>query len=79
MRLGSEELCAQIMVAVNAAMDDLRAQTSEAAPAAMDPAALAGMLEDLQAESVRQMGRFTQGIAETVAKISSAAGGAGRV
>ena len=65
--------------AVNAAMDDLRSQTAQAAPAAMDPTALAGMLENLQAESVRQMSRFSDGIAETVAKINSAAsGGAGR-
>lgn len=75
LRSGSEELCEQIMVAVNAAMDDLRAQTAQASPAVMDPAALAGMLEELQTESVQQMSRFTQGVAETVAKISSAAGG----
>jgi DNA-binding protein YbaB len=78
MRSGSEELCAQIVVAVNAAMDDLRARTSEEDPAAMDPAALAGLLENLQAESARQMSRFTQGVAETVAKISAAAEGARR-
>jgi DNA-binding protein YbaB len=78
LRSGSEELCAQIVVAVNAAMDELRANTAEASPATMDPAALAGMLEELQTESVRQMSRFTQGVAETVAKISAAAGGDGR-
>ncbi len=78
MRSGSEELCAQIVLAVNAAMDDLRAHTAQASPAAMDPAALAGMLENLQTESVRQMSQFTQGVAETVAKISAAAGGEGR-
>ncbi len=81
MRAGSEEMCAQIMVAVNAAVDDLRSRTAEAAPAAMDPAVLAGMLENLQADSVRQMTRFSEGVAETVAKISAAAsegGGRGR-
>lgn len=75
MRAGSEELCAQIVIAVNAAMDDLRTQTAKAAPATMDPAALAGMLEELQTESVRQMSQFTQGVAETVAKINAATRG----
>jgi DNA-binding protein YbaB len=79
MRSGSQELCAQIIVAVNAALDDLRTQASATAPTVMDPAALAGVLEDLQAESAQQLGRFTQGIAETVAKISAAAEGARRV
>jgi hypothetical protein len=79
MRLGSVELCAQIVVAVNAAMDDLRGQTAEAAPGVADPAELAGVLEGLQAESVRQMSQFSEGVAETVARISAAAsGGAGR-
>jgi hypothetical protein len=79
MRLGSQELCAQIVVAVNAAMDDLRSQTAQAGPSVMDPAALAEALEGLQTESVRQMSRFTEGVAETVAKINAAAsGGAGR-
>jgi DNA-binding protein YbaB len=78
MRAGSEAICAQIIVAVNAAMDDLRGQTSQAAPAAMDPEALAGMLENLQTESARELSRFTQGVAETVAKISAAAEGARR-
>ena len=75
LRSGSEELCAQIKIAVNAAMDDLRAHAAQAAPATMDPAALAGMLEELQTESVRQMSQFTQGVAETVAKINAATRG----
>ncbi len=79
LRSGSEEVCAQIMVAVNAAMDDLKTRTAEASPAVMDPAALAETLEGLQTESMRQMSRFTEGIAETVAKINGAAsGGANR-
>jgi hypothetical protein len=79
MRLGSEELCAQIVVAINAALDDLRAQTSRVDAGGMDPAALAGMLESLQADSARQMSLFTQGMAETVAKINAASGGGGHV
>jgi DNA-binding protein YbaB len=75
LRSGSEELCAQIKIAVNAAMDDLRARTALAGPATMDPAALAGILEELQTESVRQMSQFTQGVAETVAKINAATRG----
>ncbi|HEU5158265.1 MAG TPA: YbaB/EbfC family nucleoid-associated protein [Streptosporangiaceae bacterium] len=75
LRSGSEELCAQIKIAVNAAIDDLRVHTTEAAPATMDPAALAGMLQELQSESIRQMARFSQGVAETVEKINAAAKG----
>ena len=75
LRAGSEELCAQIVTAVNAAMDDLRAHTAQAGQAPMDPTALARMLEDLQTESVRQMSQFTQGVAETVAKINAATRG----
>lgn len=78
LRSGSEEVCAQIMVAVNAAMDDLKARTAEAGPGVADPAALAETLESLQTESVRQMSRFGEGIAETVAKINAAAGGGNR-
>lgn len=78
MRLGAEELCAQIVVAVNAAMDDLRSKAVEASPSVGDPAALAGMLENLQAESVQQMSRFSAGIAETVAKIAASSEGAAR-
>jgi DNA-binding protein YbaB len=78
LRSGADELCAQIMVAVNAAVDDLRAQTAQAAPATMDPAELAGIIEDLQAESVRQMNQITQGVAETVSKINAAAAGGHR-
>jgi DNA-binding protein YbaB len=75
LRSGSEELCAQIKSAVNAAMDDLRVHTAQAGPATMDPAALAGMIEELQTESVRQMSQFTQGVAETVARINAATRG----
>jgi hypothetical protein len=78
LRSGAEELCAQIMVAVNAAVDDLRARTAQASPATMDPAELAGLIEDLQTESLRQMSQFSQGVAETVARIRAAAGGEGR-
>jgi hypothetical protein len=75
LRSGSEELCAQIKIAVNAAMDDLRGHTAQAGPAPIDPAALAGMIEELQTESVRQMSQFTRGVAETVAKINAATRG----
>ncbi|HEX6467598.1 MAG TPA: hypothetical protein VF069_00775 [Streptosporangiaceae bacterium] len=77
LRAGADELCAQIKIAVNAAVDDLRANTARAGAGAavMDPAELAAMVTDLQTESVRQMSQFAQGIAETVAKISAAAGG----
>ncbi|WP_433190960.1 YbaB/EbfC family nucleoid-associated protein [Actinoallomurus sp. CA-150999] len=76
MRLGSEELCGLITKAVNAAMSNLRAKTAKAGAGTMDPGALASALEILQAESVRQMNRISQGVAETVAKIQEAADGA---
>ena len=62
------------MKSVNAAMDDLRTRTAEAGPARVDPAALADVLEGLQVEAAQQMKAFTQGIAETVAKISASTG-----
>ncbi len=54
LRLGSEELCAHIVVAVNVALEDLRAQTSQVDAGGLDPAVLAGTLEGLQADSARQ-------------------------
>jgi DNA-binding protein YbaB len=76
MRLGSEALCEQIVAAVNAALDDLRARTAERAAAAggADPAALAERMRDLHAESVRQMDMFTQGIRDALDRISRSTG-----
>ncbi|TYB59215.1 YbaB/EbfC family nucleoid-associated protein [Nonomuraea sp. PA05] len=68
MREGSEEMCAQIMAAVNAAADGLRAQVMERATAAAGGAEIASTLLTLQQESVRQMERFTQSLDDVVAR-----------
>lgn len=72
MRLGSEALCEEIMVAVNAALDDLRAKAQAAGPVLPDQAVLDQRLEELQSESVRRMEMFTQGVAEAIDQIMQA-------
>ena len=76
LRLGSEALCEQIVVAVNAALDDLRDRVEGQAVAAgaADPAALAEQLRNLHTESARQMERFTQGVRDALDQISRATG-----
>lgn len=76
LRAGTETLGEQITIAVNAALDDLGTKVGEhaAAAAVADPALLAERLRDLHAESVRQMGMFTQGITDAVDRINRAAG-----
>jgi DNA-binding protein YbaB len=56
LRQGIEEVCAQIVVAVNDAIDQLRSRTRPAG--AVDPEALAATLRDVQTESVRRMAAF---------------------
>ena len=73
MRLPASELAAQITTAVNAALDDLRAQ-SVAAAAPVDLAALNTQLEDLHRESIQQMDRFTSAVAGAVAQIRQRGG-----
>lgn len=75
MRLGSEALCEEIMVAVNGALDDLQAKARQAGPAVPDRAALDRQLEELQSESVRRMEMFTQGVAEAIDGIMRASEG----
>lgn len=75
MRMGSAALCEQIVVAVNAALDDLRGKAAgQPVTSAADPAALAERIRDLQNESVRQMDRFSQGIADVLDRISRSTG-----
>ncbi|WP_188189685.1 YbaB/EbfC family nucleoid-associated protein [Nonomuraea sp. SYSU D8015] len=66
MRAGSEEMCAEIVKAVNAAVDDLRAKAVQQAGASPDAEELSATLLTLQQESVRQMEKFTQAINDVV-------------
>ncbi|MEV4469884.1 YbaB/EbfC family nucleoid-associated protein [Nonomuraea sp. NPDC049504] len=69
MRGGSEAMCAEIVTAVNAAVDDLRAQAAErASDAAASSEEISATLLGLQQESVRQMERFTQSLNDVVAR-----------
>jgi len=73
MRLSSEDLAAEIVIAVNAAFDDLRTKAVEAVMPA-DLGAMSSQLEDLQNESVRQLERFTSAISGAVEQIRSRRG-----
>ncbi|MCG5221173.1 YbaB/EbfC family nucleoid-associated protein [Streptosporangium sp. KLBMP 9127] len=66
MRAGSEEMCAEIVKAVNAAIDDLRTKAVEQAGASPDAEELSSTLLTMQQESVRQMEKFTQAINDVV-------------
>lgn len=66
MRSGSEEMCSEIVKAVNAAVDDLRAKAVEQAGASPDAEEVSSTLLTLQQESVRQMEKFTQAINDVV-------------
>ncbi|MCW2939516.1 MAG: hypothetical protein JWN00_2501 [Actinomycetia bacterium] len=75
MRLGSGPLCDEIVVAVNAALDDLRGVVLKTVPELPDPAELEVELDELRVESVRRMEMFTQGVADAVAQIIKATEG----
>ncbi|GAA4099656.1 MULTISPECIES: YbaB/EbfC family nucleoid-associated protein [Actinomadura] len=68
MRMSPQELGEQLVVAVNAALEDLRAKaaTAGAAQREADPGEQA---EDIQNQSLRQMELITQAINDTLAKI----------
>lgn len=76
LRMPSDELGEQIVVAVNAALDDLRqkvADQSEPSMAGFDPEALAEQMLELQDQSIKQMSRFTAGMEEMLERIARAA------
>jgi DNA-binding protein YbaB len=56
LRQGIEEVCAQLVIAVNDAIDQLRARSRPVG--AVDPEALATTLREVQTESVRRMAAF---------------------
>ncbi|GAA2441738.1 hypothetical protein GCM10010191_67500 [Actinomadura vinacea] len=70
MRLSSQELGEQMVIAINAALDELRAKapTAESEPA-VDPAALQTQLEELQNQGVRQMEMIRHAIGDTLARL----------
>ncbi|MGS2644630.1 YbaB/EbfC family nucleoid-associated protein [Streptosporangium sp. LJ11] len=70
MRMGSRELCDLIMVAVNAALDDLRANI-EAGHEHVDVAALARALEGVQDASMRKMNALTHEIGDLARRIEN--------
>jgi DNA-binding protein YbaB len=69
-RAGIDAVCEQIVVAVNAALDDLRAKAAEQRPpGAPDPARLAGQLRELQDESTRRMEVYGQALTDMLTQI----------
>jgi DNA-binding protein YbaB len=56
LREGIDEVCAQLVIAVNAAIDQLRARARPVG--AVDPEALAATLREVQTESARRMAAF---------------------
>src|SRR5262249_18602858 len=74
MRLPSEDLSGHIIVAVNAALEDLRARAADAIgaeAAAPDLNALGGRLAELHTESIRQMERITSAVQGAIEQIRS--------
>lgn len=73
MRMASEELGEQLALAVNAALDDLRAKSAAAGTdQAVDTAALSRQVERLQNDGLRQMALIGQAITESLSRIGGA-------
>ncbi|GAA2423115.1 hypothetical protein GCM10010191_38780 [Actinomadura vinacea] len=68
LRMSSEELSAELVVAVNAALRDLR-ERSQVADVAIDPAVLADRLREAQDQGLRQLAMFTQSLDEIMTRI----------
>ncbi|MEU1737245.1 YbaB/EbfC family nucleoid-associated protein [Streptosporangium sp. NPDC020145] len=70
MRMASEDLAREILTAVNAALDDLRANIPGLDPAAIpDPGRLAESLEGVHADVTRRLDEFASGIESTVRRL----------
>ncbi|MGV9772961.1 YbaB/EbfC family nucleoid-associated protein [Streptosporangium sp. NPDC003464] len=70
MRMASEDLAGEILTAVNAALDDLRAGLPGLdAVTAVDPAALAESLDGVHDDVVRRLEEFASGIELTVRRL----------
>jgi DNA-binding protein YbaB len=70
LRDGIETVCEQIVLAVNAALEDFRTRAREQQPGgAADPAALAGQLRELQDESMRRMAAYSQALSDALSAV----------
>jgi DNA-binding protein YbaB len=69
MRMASEDLAREILTAVNAALDDLRATIPGLETATMDPKALAGSLDGMQDDVMRRLDEFASEIELTVRRL----------
>lgn len=69
MRMASEDLAREILTAVNAALDDLRASVPGLETAIMDPKALAGSLDGMQDDVMRRLDEFASEIELTVRRL----------
>lgn len=67
LREGIDEVCAQITVAVNAAIDEMRSRATPVG--AIDPEALAETLREVQADSVRRMAAFGSVVDDVVNRL----------
>ena len=70
-RLGAEVLGEEITAGVNAALDAAREQAG--LPGAIDLAALSEKVEEIQQQSVQRLSSFMSGLADSHARIVSAA------
>lgn len=67
LRSGIDEVCAQIVLAVNSAIDAMRARATPGG--AVDPEALATTLREVQADSVRRMAAFGTVVDDVIARL----------
>jgi DNA-binding protein YbaB len=67
LRSGIDEVCAQLVVAVNSAIDTMRARATPAG--AVDPEALAATLREVQTDSVRRMAAFGTVVDDVIAQL----------
>ncbi|RKR88167.1 YbaB/EbfC DNA-binding family protein [Micromonospora pisi] len=74
MRMDSLALSEEIVRAVNAAADELRAQHPQGPAGAPDPQALAEQLEQVQEESVRRMAVFSTAMADVLDRLAQGDG-----
>ena len=70
LRTDSATLAAEILTAVNAALDDLQAKVNAAVPAVPPSEALVERLKEIQDTSVRRMETFLQTIGEVQNRIA---------
>jgi DNA-binding protein YbaB len=70
LRNDSATLAAEVLGAVNAALDDLRDNVAAAVPAVPDRAALAERLREVQDTSMRRMETFLQAVSDAQTRIT---------